>query len=108
MDASGYARQSSNVGDSAHVKLYSAVIKGRKAEVHARLGVNAQDIRKQKDEALSEIFIATEEVRKSGHVNVMQSIDFSKTWTKRLEKPTPESHTNIPSPAELGPPPALF
>lgn len=84
-DASGYARQSSSAGDSAHVKLFLAIIKGRKAEVHAKLGVSPHDIRKQKNEALSEIFLAIEEVRESGHANLKQSVDFSTTWTQRLE-----------------------
>jgi len=107
-DASGYARQSSNAGDSAHVKLFLGVIKGRKAEVHAKLGVSPEDIRKQKDEALSEIFIAMKEVRESGHVNLKQSIDFSTTWTQRLKEPMPEPQTNIPFRAELGLTSTLF
>ncbi|KAL9124352.1 MAG: hypothetical protein Q9217_006313, partial [Psora testacea] len=123
-DASYNARQSTNSGLLAQVQLYMGIIKGRSAEIHERLGVNAQEIRKQKDDALSEIFIAGENVRALRPANIQESIEFAKTWTDRLSPPkapapkhiiTPSitasitdfgasrSHTNIiPSFAELG------
>lgn len=90
-------------GDATGIKLYMAVIKGRKAEVHSKLGVQAKEIRKQKDEALSEIFLAMEEIRASGSANVKDSEDFANTWTQRLQVPTSELETPIiPYPVELG------
>ena len=103
-DAAGYARQSSTAGDSAQVKLYMAIIKGRKAEIHERLGVSLQEIRNQKDEALSGIFIAMEELQQAGRGS--ENVDWSNTWTQRLQIPpnSTELHsTSIPSLPELGP-----
>ena len=103
-DAAGYARQSSNAGDSAQVKLYIAIIKGRKAEIHARLGVSPQEIRNQKDDALSGIFMAMEELQQVGRG--LENIEWSKTWRQRLEiaPNSLELHsTSIPSLPELGP-----
>ena len=102
-DAAGYARQSSTAGDSAQVKLYMAIIRGRKAEIHARLGVTPQEIRNQKDEALSGIFIAMEELRQAGRGP--ENIEWSKTWTERLQiaPNSRELHSaSIPSLPELG------
>ena len=103
-DAAGYARQSSNAGDLAQVKLYMAIIKGRKAEIHARLGVSPQEIRNQKDSALSEILIAMEELQQVGRS--LENIDWSKTWTQRLliTSNSVDLHsTSIPSLPDLGP-----
>lgn len=109
-EASEYAKRSTNPGDSAQVRLYMAVIKGRKAEIHARLGVFDQDIRKQKDEALTEIFLAMEELQQSGRPDLPQSVEWSNTWTKRLQTPPTEVQANIitPSIPELGTSYALF
>lgn len=103
-DAAGYARQSSTAGDSAQVKLYMAIIKGRKAEIHERLGVSPQEIRNQKDEALTAIFMAVEELQQAGRGS--ENDDWSKTWTQRLQvapNSTELHSTSIPSLPELGP-----
>ena len=103
-DAADFARQSSNAGDSVQVKLYMAIIKGRKAEIHARLGVSPQEIRNQKDDALSDISKAMKELEQVGRG--LENLKWSKTWTQRLEiaPNSVELHSSsIPSLPELGP-----
>ena len=99
-DASYNARQSSNSGLLAQVQLYMAIIKGRSAQVHERLGVAAQEIRKQKDDALSEIGVAMERVREHRPTKVQESIDFAETWTKILS-PTKMINATPPPPAAV-------
>ena len=86
-DASYNARQSTNSGLLAQVELYMAIIKGRSAEVNERLGVGPQQIRRQKDDVLSEIAIKIEKVRELRPNKLQESIDFADTWTKRLGPP---------------------
>ncbi|KAL9098679.1 MAG: hypothetical protein Q9163_005707, partial [Psora crenata] len=104
-DASNNARQSTNSGLLVQVQLYIAIIKGRRAEIHERLGVSAHEIRKQKDDALSEIFIACEKTRELNPSNLQESVAFAQSWTDRLKPPPqpagpPETITT--SIAELG------
>ena len=77
----------------------------QKAEIHAWLGAHSREIRNQKDEALSGIFIAMEELQQAGRSS--ENIDRSKTWTQRLQIAPNliESHcTSIPSRPQLGQP----
>ena len=95
-DASYNARQSTNAGLLAQIQLYMAIIKGRSAEVNERLGVGAQEIRRQKDDTLSEIAIAIEKVRELRPAKLQDSEEFAATWIKRLSPPTsspPASNT---------------
>ncbi|KAL8699744.1 MAG: hypothetical protein Q9201_005827 [Fulgogasparrea decipioides] len=82
------------------IQLYMAIIKGRKAEIHERLQVAAEATRRQKDDALSEIVIAMDEIRQSAPENVQESEQFARTWTERFKPPlrqqTP-SQNSIPS-----------
>jgi len=109
-DASNNARQSTNSGLLAQVQLYMAVIKGRSAEINERLGVGAQEIRRQKDDALSEIAIAIEKVRELRPARLQESDSFAETWNKRLRPPSPPGPntriiTTPPAPPLLPGPP---
>ena len=89
-DAANNARQIPNgegAGLLAQVDLYMAIIKGRRAEIHERLGVPADATRKQKDDALSGIYIAMEKIRDLAPTNIQQSEDFANQWTERLKPP---------------------
>ena len=100
-DASYDARQSTNSGLLAQIQLYMAIIKGRSAEINERLGVGAQETRKKKDDALSEIAIAVEKVRELCPANLKESTDFAETWTKRLGS---QPNAPAPAPAASAPP----
>jgi len=105
-DASNNARQSTNSGLLAQVQLYMAVIKGRSAEINERLGVGALEIRRQKDDALSEIAIAIEKVRELRPARLQESDSFAETWNKRLRPPSPPGpNTSIITTPPAQPPP---
>ena len=72
-----------------------AVIKGRSAEVNERLGISSEAIRRQKDDALSEIAIKLEKIRELRPSKFQESLMFAETWTKRLEPSIPSQ----PAPA---------
>lgn len=113
-DACNNARQSTDHGLLAQVQLYMAVIKGRIAEVNERLGVGTPEIRKQKDDALSEITIAIEKVKELRPAKLQESIGFAETWKTRLSPPdsaspstsditTPPTGPPLPSPSRSNP-----
>ena len=69
----------------AQVQLYSAVIKGRRAEIHARMQVPEDAVRRQKEDASSEIAIALKAIREAGLSRMTESERFADTWLKRLQ-----------------------
>lgn len=65
------------------MKLYMAIIKGKEAEVHARLDISPRRFRNLRDEALSGLCIAMEYLQQAGRG--LENIDWSKTWAQRLQ-----------------------
>lgn len=96
----------------AQVQLYLAVIKGRKAELHSRLAVSAEAIRRQKEDAASDIDSSLARLRQLApvadgkeHKWVGYSEEFARTWRDRLVPPT--APTSLPAPTPAVPAPSL-
>lgn len=83
--ALSWARRGGSRGDIAEVMLQQAVLKGRRAEVDARLGMNPQEVRKQKEEAISEITEALQELQCCERANLGNTTKWAKNWQDRFQ-----------------------
>lgn len=79
----------------AQVQLYNAIIKGRRAEIHARMQVPEDAVRRQKEDASSEIVIALEAIRAGSVGRVEESERFADTWLKRLQTAPLSQHVEL-------------
>lgn len=84
VEASSCARSGGSVGGVAQVMLQQAVLKGRRAEVDARLGMSPQEVRRQKDEAISEIAGALQELQHSKRPNLEETTVWAMNWRNRF------------------------
>ena len=102
-DARAYASRQlpTLASDLAKTRLYIAIISGRKAEIHARLGVSASETRKQKSDAVAEIAAAKEEIVRLSSSYPHESVEFADVWTERLKETAAQLPDNRALPAEL-------
>ena len=85
-DAFEYARQTSNKGDVALVKLHQAIIAGRQAEVLAKWNATPQEVRQRKDEAVEDISRSLVELQDSGRPTFDKHRSWAEPWMKRLKQ----------------------
>ena len=83
--ASSCAHIWGSVGDVAHMMLQQAVLKGRSAEVEARLGMSPQEVRRQKDEAVSEIEGALQQMQHAKRANLEETTIWAINWRTRFQ-----------------------
>ena len=84
-DAFEYARQTSNKGDVALVKLHQAIIAGREAEVLAKWNATPQEVRQRKDEAVEDISRSLVELQDSGRPTFDKHRSWAESWMTRLK-----------------------
>ena len=81
-----YALSSSVVGHLALVKLHQAILLGREAEIHEKLGTTAVEVRKKKKKALQEIATSLGALRESGQPDTDRYRKWADDWRIRLTR----------------------
>ena len=81
-----YAVDSSVVGHLALVKLHLAILLGREAEVDAKLGVSAVEVRGKKEKALGDISMSLEALLDSGQQDTERYRKWADEWRVRLTR----------------------
>ena len=88
-EASSWACSGGSESDLAQVMLQQAVVKGRKAEVDAKLGMSSQEVRRQKDEAILEMKEALLKLKHFERPSLQETTVRAMNWRNRLQSSQP-------------------
>jgi hypothetical protein len=80
------ALQSSNAENLAKMKLEQAFLKARRTEIEAKMGSDAQEVRRLKDEALRAIVGSLQELKDANYSNYGGFLVLAENWQARLAK----------------------
>ena len=84
-EASSWARSGGSAGSLTQVMLQQAVLMGRRAEVDARLGMSPQEVRRQKDNAISGITGALQELQYCRRSGLEETNVWAENWRRRFQ-----------------------